>query len=46
MSEKTVTGEPSGVSLCVADNPTEMSSLVIVDKHIAVSCCDDNSLLA
>ncbi|EFP70974.1 hypothetical protein SD1617_3290 [Shigella dysenteriae 1617] len=46
MSEKTVTGEPSGVSLCVADNPPEMSTLVIFDKHIAVSCCDDSRLLA
>ncbi|AIL37274.1 hypothetical protein SFy_4271 [Shigella flexneri 2003036] len=28
----------------VADNPTEMSSLVIVDKHIAVSGYDSNRL--
>ncbi|BCM34255.1 hypothetical protein ECZU41_00200 [Escherichia coli] len=46
MSEKTVTGEPSGVSLCVADNPPEMSTLVIFNKHIKVSRCDGKSLVA
>ncbi|EOM6376421.1 TPA: hypothetical protein ACT971_005055, partial [Escherichia coli] len=28
----------------VADNPTEMHSQVILDKHIAVSCYDSNRL--
>ncbi|AEJ58320.1 hypothetical protein ECZU41_46440 [Escherichia coli] len=35
---------PASLTFRVADNPTEMHSRVILDKHIAVSCYDSNRL--
>ncbi|EMZ65583.1 hypothetical protein EC2735000_3375 [Escherichia coli 2735000] len=35
---------PASLTFRVADNPTEMHSRVILDKHIAVSGYDSNRL--
>ncbi|MCH6529856.1 hypothetical protein BEC68_26645 [Escherichia coli] len=37
---------PAQLTFSIVDNQPEMRSLVIFDKHIAISCCDGNRLLS
>jgi len=37
---------PAQLTFIITDNQPEMRSLVIFNKHIAVSCCDGNRLFA